>query len=364
MKNKVLFILHQSPPFHGAAKVGDFIANSKKLKKNFKCKFIPIRSSKDIKEIGKINLNKLKDAIDLKKQVNQEINNFRPDKIYYTPSMGPIAFLRDYYVTKYLRQYAKDNNIEIYYHYHTRGLNRLKKLFIWSMLAKFLNKFNVILLSPRLKKEFESLPIKSFYFLPNGIENPFENEKKFNEYINKKFNKKNKRKILFLSNMIKSKGYFDVLKLAKKYKNYEFSFAGNWMNDSDKEEFFKYIKDNNLSNVKFYGFVKEKEKRKLFEENFLLIFPTKYINEAFPLILLEAFSYGLPVISTTVGSIPDIVDKDSGILVDEYNELEKNFELYFKKLVNLKTSEYCRNKYLNNFTLEKFEDNLIQILKG
>ena len=164
--------------------------------------------------------------------------------------------------------------------------------------------------------------------------------------------------------MIKSKGYFDVLKLAKKYKNYEFSFAGNWMNDSDKEEFFKYIRDNNLSNVKFYGFVKGKEKRKLFEENFLLIFPTKYINEAFPLVLLEAFSYGLPVISTTIGSIPDIVDKNSGILVDEYSELEKNFELYFEKLVNLKTAKYCRNRYLNNFTLEKFEDNLIQILKG
>ena len=31
MKPKLLCILHRSPPAHGAAKVGDFIASSKKL---------------------------------------------------------------------------------------------------------------------------------------------------------------------------------------------------------------------------------------------------------------------------------------------------------------------------------------------
>ena len=39
MKPKLLCILHRAPPAHGAAKVGDFIASSKKLNKHFDCRF-------------------------------------------------------------------------------------------------------------------------------------------------------------------------------------------------------------------------------------------------------------------------------------------------------------------------------------
>ena len=44
-KQKLLCILHYSPPAHGASKVGDFIKSSEKLKDEFHCKFIKIKSS-------------------------------------------------------------------------------------------------------------------------------------------------------------------------------------------------------------------------------------------------------------------------------------------------------------------------------
>ena len=129
MKNKVLFILHLPPPNHGAAKVGEIIKNSKVINENFECRFIPIKSSKTIGEIGKINFEKITLAKELKKRNEKELHEFRPDKIYYTPSMGLVGFLRDFYVTMPIRKYkTRNKHVEIFYHYHTKGLDRLKKV--------------------------------------------------------------------------------------------------------------------------------------------------------------------------------------------------------------------------------------------
>ncbi len=54
-----------------------------------------------------------------------------------------------------------------------------------------------------------------------------------------KFKNNQKVNVLYLSNMIKSKGYFDVLVLAKNTKKYNvhYHFAGNWESVSDKTNF-------------------------------------------------------------------------------------------------------------------------------
>lgn len=56
--SKLLCILHYSPPVHGASKVGDTIKSSKILKDEFDCRFIKIKSSNTLEDIGKFNLKK------------------------------------------------------------------------------------------------------------------------------------------------------------------------------------------------------------------------------------------------------------------------------------------------------------------
>ena len=365
MKTKILFILHRSPPAHGAAKVGDFISQSEKLKSEYDCKFITIKSSGTIGDIGKVSFKKIYLVIELFFKILYTILIFRPHKIYFTASVRGVAFYRDLLLSTTWKIYKKFKSCEVYYHYHTKGItdfvnnDRNRKL-----TRFFLKDVNLMLLSPLLEQDFQDVQTyKQVLFLPNGVEDNY-SKKEFDNYISKKdFNKIN---VLYLSNMIKTKGYFEVLKLANLYKdkNYHFHFAGGWQSEENEKEFFKYIEDNSLENiVTFHGFINGKQKKELFEKSHIFLFPTRYKNEAFPLSVLEAFSYGLPVLATDEGSIPYIVDKNSGIVIDNVRDLDTAFEKMIEEYINIDTANYCRKRYLNNFSLEQFEENLVEILR-
>ena len=103
------------------------------------------------------------------------------------------------------------------------------------------------------------------------------------------------------------------------------------------------------------------KKPSLLKKAHLLLYPSK--NDAFPLTLLESLSYGVPVIATEEGSIPYILDDRSGIVMHDVNEFPGALEQAKEKLLNKDTAMYCRQRYLDNFSLEQFEDNLVNIFK-
>lgn len=366
MKTKLLCILHFTPPTHGASKVGDIIKGSRVINDKFICKYIKIKSSDTIEDSGKVNLKKFYYLVELWIKVLWSLLTFRPDKLYFTASVRGIAFYRDLSISVLWKIYSFFTSLDIYYHYHTKGI---EKFVVSSASALKLTNFftkgvSIILLSPLLKNDFAKVSTyDNILFLPNGVENNYSNEEFERYIIDKKFEKIN---ILYLSNMIKSKGYLEVIKLAKIYKkkNYHYHFAGGWQDKNDEKEFYNFIEDNKLENiVTFHGFVHGKRKKELFESASMFIFPTRYDNEAFPLAILEALSYGLPVLTTNEGSIPFMVDNKSGIVVDNLNNLSEAFEEIIEKFINVDTAKYCRKRYLENFSIKQFEDNLIKVLK-
>lgn len=367
-QTKLLCILHRSPPSHGAAKVGDYIASSQKLREAFDCHFITIKSSDTIGDIGKVNFKKFYLVAELYLKVLWALIVFRPDKIYFTASIRSVAFYRDLLISTLWKTYKLFKPVEVYYHYHTKGVDEFvsasgRNL---KLTCFFIKDVSLILLSPMLEKDFEKVQTyKKVFYLPNGAEDTLE-DVEFEKLIEKKYKKQDTLEVLYLSNMIKSKGYFSVLELANKTKDQQiqYSFAGGWQNSEDEKEFFDYIKENVLAEkVTFNGFVNGDKKRKLFEKAHFFVFPTRYENEAFPLSILEALSYGLPVIATDEGSIPYILDDKSGIVLHDVSELLEELEHAKQKLQNKESAMYCRQRYLDNFSLEQFEDNLVNILK-
>jgi len=364
-KPKLLCILHVPPPHHGAAKVGEFIRNSHAINETFECRFIPIRSSDTIADIGKVNWKKLYFVIELYLKVLWALIAFRPDKIYFTASIRSVAFYRDLLISTLWKLYSKFTSIEVYYHYHTKGVNEFTSASPCNLKLTrfFLRNVHVILLSPMLKDDFKQAgTYKTISYLPNGVENPL-NDSEFESILAQRYNPKNSTvHVLYLSNMIKSKGYFELLKSAieLRERDIHFHFAGGWQNDADRQEFFNTIKCHELQNVTFHGFVNGDQKRALFEQAHLFVFPTRYPNEAFPLSLLEALSYGIPCIATDEGSIPFILTKDTGIILNDTDQLIFAILDSITKLISPPAARRCRNEFLSNYTLSKFEQNYIE----
>lgn len=357
-EERLLCILHLSPPAHGAAKVGDFIKSSRIINESFNCKFIKINSSDTISDIGKVSFKKIWLVLELYMKVFWALFVFRPSIIYYTASIGSVAFFRDVMISTLWKTYGLFFTCKVFYHYHTKGINAVvsSSSTILRLTRYFLKNVRLILLSPLLVDDYHKVQTYySIHYLPNGVaDHGGELQKR---------NYSSRIECLFLAHMMKEKGYQEALQLALyvKDQNICFHFAGAWKEESDRAWFETFVKENELQNKVFYhGFVSGDEKEVLFQKTHFLLYPSK--NDAFPLTILESFSYGVPVLATNEGSIPYIVDEKSGVIIDNINDLFPALQKMYDLLLNEETSVYCRKRYEEKFSLNQFEKNFIKVL--
>ena len=124
---------------------------------------------------------------------------------------------------------------------------------------------------------------------------------------------------LFLGVLFKRKGVIDLVKAINLLKTdgtlsrYPAIFNIGGTGECE-EELKKYVIDNSISSyINFLGWVSGEEKIKQLEKNQVLVLPS--YNEGLPIAILEAISYGMPVISTDVGSVSEAVfDGENGFL--------------------------------------------------
>ena len=228
-----------------------------------------------------------------------------------------------------------------------------------------LKQTKVILLSQRLYYDISKyVDTKDVYVCANGI--PDENtEISTLNYITQNYES---IKILFLSNISRSKGVdvlLDALCLLKtRGVSFECDIVGS-EGDMSLVELVKKVKENNLVNVvNILGAKYGSEKFEVLAKADLLVHPT--LDDCFPLVILEALMFGLPVISSREGAIEDIIfDSYNGFLVDKnkpaaiadaLENLAANKKLIKEMSVNARTS------YVQHFTVERFESSLEKIL--
>jgi len=125
-----------------------------------------------------------------------------------------------------------------------------------------------------------------------------------------------KTRFLFLGRIGDRKGIFDVLNVVNDNKEawrgkFEIHIGG----DGDIDRLKKIIADNELGDiVKYIGWVDGTIKHKALSSSDVLLLPS--YNEGLPISILEALSYGMPVIASNVGGIPEVVkNRVNGFLV-------------------------------------------------
>lgn len=125
-------------------------------------------------------------------------------------------------------------------------------------------------------------------------------------------------KVLFMGVLIRRKGVEDLinavtrLKSVGKLKNTKFVIAGSGTEEANLKSMCK--KQHLENEVEFVGWINGEKKKKLFSECQMLVLPS--YNEGLPIAILEAISYGMPVVATDVGDISSaVINGRNGYLI-------------------------------------------------
>jgi len=123
-----------------------------------------------------------------------------------------------------------------------------------------------------------------------------------------------KNRILYAGMLALRKGYADLLQafssIANHYPDWTLIVAGT----GDIEKVKQQAAELNIAHrVRFVGWVGGQQKADLFSETSIFCLPSH--TEGLPMALLDAFAYGIPVVATPVGGIPDIIrNQENGLL--------------------------------------------------
>ena len=127
------------------------------------------------------------------------------------------------------------------------------------------------------------------------------------------------RQILFLGELGHRKGGYDftgiVSRVTERFPDAVFVFAGSGSKEDETAIKGSLEQAGLMKNCRFPGWVRGGEKDKLLKESSLFLLPS--YQEGLPMAILDAMAYGLPVVSTNVGGIPQlIVSGESGFIAE------------------------------------------------
>lgn len=361
MNNKVLLLLHSPPPVHGAAMVGKYIKDSSRINDLLDTRYIDLGTSTSIKDIGKGGVIKLFRYLCLLWQVTWQMLIFRPQKVYLTLTAKCPGFYKDSVVVLLVKMLGGS----MVYHFHNKGVQtRQHKFFDNWLYKKVFHGAEVILLSEYLYPDVKNyVPRERVHICPNGIP----------EHIPSILDGQSKHdeepvRLLFLSNLIESKGVFVLLDaclvLKEKGLTFQCILAGD-VGDITAHHLNKKIEESGLEKeVTYLGKKYHKEKVAVFKASDIFVHPS--YNDCFPLVLLEAMQAKLPIVSTHEGGIPDLVEEGvNGYLVskkDSYALARRLEELINSPLKRKEMGQKGYVKYRKAFTLQAFEQRLVDIL--
>lgn len=348
---KICFIAQFPPPMHGLSKAVETLYN--------------LNLNSEIDSQGEFEFEKV-DITNNKNFIKNllKISRSKADLFYFTISQTKGGNLRDLVIFKLLELQHKKCLIHLHGGYYRQLVDN--DMSGWQRKANYkaIKKLSgAIVLSKSLKKIFEGMIAEDKIFV---VENCVDDQYLLTDQeIAEKLNALENEKVihvLWLSNFIRSKGYPFVLEMAKTEKarvdaggekRFHFDFAGKFFEESEKEYFENYIKENELGEyVTYHGVVSGEKKRELLKKCYIFALPTRYPNEGQPISILEAMGNGMFIITTDHAGIPDIVeDGVNGIVMknkEENNALvERLLEVNVNQLESIikNNREYCKKRF-------------------
>lgn len=365
---KICFIAQFPPPMHGLSKAVETLYHS--------------NLNSEVSPQGEFQFEKV-DITNNKNFVKNllKISRSKADLFYFTISQTKGGNLRDLVIFKLLELQHKRCLIHLHGGYYRQLVDN--DMPGWQRKAnyKIIRKIaGVIVLSKSLRKIFEEMIDDDKIFV---VENCVDDQYLLTDQeIGKKLKALENEKVLhvlWLSNFIRSKGYSVVLEMAKAEKErvgaggnkrFHFDFAGKFFEESEKEYFESYVRENKLEEyITYHGVVGGNKKKELLKKCYVFVLPTRYPNEGQPISILEAMGSGMFIITTDYAGIPDIVeDGVNGIVLKAQERVSNNIHTRMLGLALTQISDICnqnritcKKKFSQEIYLEKMKRTLSSV---
>jgi len=303
----------------------------------------------------------------------------RTRRVYLLLAISRVGFARDLviiWLSFFLRRH-------LILHIHSGGYGLFyERQHFWLQIlirATLARARSIIILSDLLCEQMSFLPRSSglLKVVPNGLPCRLEAERP----VAKRLDLAKPIRLLYLSNMIRSKGYLDVLEACRQltfekkipvrcdfYGDFLELFTGSRTSSQEaRQAFLQRIQQFRLTGIAAYhGRVTGAAKVRVLQKAHVLILPTRYEWEGQPVCIIEALAFGTPVIATPFRAIPDeVVDGYNGFLVDKQRPsaiADAVERLWIEPAKYQNMSLNARRHFERNFTTQLHLDRLQAII--
>jgi len=332
LKNYNILYISPLPPSYGGIASWTENIMKKGLPYPFKAHIVNTR------QIGRVLFDPLTlrlNFIEIKRNINillgllKIIRKQKIDLIHLNSSLARLGIFRDW-LCAIISSFYK---IPYVVHLHTDVQAISKKAIMYHGKPCFYqNIFQrasaIIILNNQSKQAVLSLGDfgnKTFY-LPNFVDIASISVKKMSINEGKYLN------AIFVGALTESKGVFRLLKMLQKTLNLKVTFIGK-LTESVQEKMERLIKKYNISErVIVKGALPNRETLDIMSQSDIYIFPSA--QEGFPVSVAEAMAVGLPVLASSAGAIPDMIENNKGGYIIDANNIEGYVEAIYKFIKN------------------------------
>jgi glycosyltransferase involved in cell wall biosynthesis len=187
-------------------------------------------------------------------------------------------------------------------------------------MMKRVKKF--LICSEYAKNDFEKLTNLNAKVIPYGIDFKKFRKSKADKKIVSELGLKGKIVLIAVGRLSQQKGFAYLIKalneVKKKEKNFKLLLIGD---GEERKNLERLSKELGLEEeIIFLGKIFHDKLPKYYHVSDIFVLPSLY--ESFGIVFLEAMASGLPIISTNIAAIPEVVNKKVGILVKPKNVQE------------------------------------------
>lgn len=162
--------------------------------------------------------------------------------------------------------------------------------------------------------------------------------------------------LVFLGRLEEHKGVKVLIEYMKKMNNLNIK-----LHIAGDGELSDYVKNLREKNIFYHGKLGKSDLDNLLKNTDIMVAPSLWY-EPFGRIVIDAYKYSMPVISTGMGGLKELIkDGKTGYIVDFKNikEFEEIIKLYENKNVLLDQMKNCKNeanRYSNNKIVKQYEE--------